>query len=71
MKLTKAEILEHVVAFIGIIVLLAYIHGTAEAYESDGTMQASPMMFEADWTRADAGHSAVRFHEVALAEVSR
>lgn len=67
MKLTKAEVLEHVLAFIGIMVLLAYIHGTAAAYQSVGTVQISPMKFEVDRTRADAGHSAVRF-QVPLAD---
>ncbi len=68
MKLTKSEIVEYIVAFVGIIGVLAYIHATAEAYQSVGAVQASPMMMEAGWIRVDAGHSAVRFREVVLAD---
>jgi len=69
MTLTKTEIVEYIVAFVGIVGLLAYIHATAEAHQSVGAAQASPMMIEAGWTiRADAGHSAVRFREVALTD---
>ena len=70
MKLTKTEIVEYIVAFVGIVGLLAYIHATAEAYQSDGAAQASPMTIDAGWTiGADAGNSAVRFRKVALADV--
>ena len=70
MKLTKTEIVEYIVAFVGIVGLLAYIHGTAEAYQSDGAAQALPMTIDASWTiGADSGSSAVRFREVALADV--
>jgi hypothetical protein len=70
MKLTKTEILEYIVAFIGIVGLLAYIHATAEAYQSDSATQASPMTIDAGWTiGAAAGNSVVRFREVALADV--
>lgn len=69
MKLAKTEIVEYIVAFIGIFGLLAYIHATAETHQSAGAAQASPMIIDAGWTiRADAGHSAVRFREVALAD---
>jgi hypothetical protein len=69
MKLTKTDILECIVAFIGIVGLLAYIHVTAVAYQSVGAVQISPMMIDADWTiRADAGNSALRFREAAMAD---
>jgi len=70
MKLTKSEIVEYIVTFVGIVVVLAYIHATAEPHQVVGAAQASPMTIDAGWTiRADTGHSAVRFREVALAEV--
>lgn len=69
MKLTKTGIVEYIVAFVGIVGLLAYIYATAGAHQSVGAAQASPMMIEAGRTiRADVGHSAVRFREVALAD---
>lgn len=67
MKLTKTDIVECIVAFIGIVGLLAYIHVTAVAYQSVGAVQISPMMIEAAWSiRADAANSALRFRKVAL-----
>lgn len=67
MKLTKTDIVECIVAFIGIVGLLAYIHVTAVAHQSVGAVQISPMMSEADWTiRADAGNSGLRFCKAAL-----
>jgi len=70
MKLTKTEIVEYIVAFVGIFGLLAYIHTTAEAHQSVGAAQALPMTIDAGRTiRADTGHSAVRFPQVALADV--
>lgn len=70
MKLTKTEIVEYIVAFVGIVGVLAYIHATAAAPQSAGVAQAPPIMIEAGWAiRADAGHSAVRFRDVVLAEV--
>jgi len=70
MKLTKTEIVEYIVAFVGIVGLLAYIHATAEPHQVVGAAQASPMMIEAGWTTwADAGYSALRSREVALADV--
>jgi hypothetical protein len=69
MKLTKTDIVECIVAFIGIVGLLAYIHVTAVAYQSVGAAQISPMMIEAAWTiRADAANSALRFRKAALAD---
>ena len=68
MKLTKTDIVECILAFIGIIGLLAYIHVTAVAYQSVGAVQISPMMIEADWIRADAGNSALRFRKASLAD---
>ncbi len=70
MKLTKTEIVEYIAAFVGVVGLLAYIHATADAYRSAGAAQASPiMMIEAGKaTRADVGHSALRFREVVLAD---
>jgi endonuclease YncB( thermonuclease family) len=60
---------ECIVAFIGIVGLLAYIHVTAVAYQSVGAVQISPMMIEAGWIRADAGNSALRFcRKAALAD---
>jgi hypothetical protein len=70
MKLTKTDIVEYIVAFIGIVALLAYIHVTAEPRQSVGAAQTLPMTIDAGWTvRDDAGHSAVRFRQVALADV--
>jgi hypothetical protein len=70
MKLKKTEIVEYVLAFIGIVGLLTYIHVTTVAYQSVGAVQISPMMIEAGWTlRADAGRSAVRLREVAPTDV--
>ena len=69
MKLTKTEFVEYIVAFVAMVGLLANIHATAEAHQAVGAAQASPMMIEAGRTiRADVGHSAVRFREVALAD---
>ncbi len=70
MKLTKTEIVEYITAFVGVVGLLAYIHATAEAYQSVGPAQASPiMMIEAGGAiRVDVGHSASRFREVVLAD---
>ena len=69
MTLVKTEIVEYIVAFVGIVGLLAYIHFTAESHQSVGAAQALPMTIDAGWTiRADAGHSAVRFREMALAD---
>jgi hypothetical protein len=67
MKLTKTDIVEYIVAFIGIVGVLAYLHATAEPHQMVGAAQASPMTIDAGWTiRADAAHSAVRFHELVL-----
>jgi hypothetical protein len=69
MKLTKADIVEYIVAFIGIVGVLAYLHATAEPNQTVAAAQAAPMMFEAGWTiRADTAHSAVRFPEMLLAD---
>ena len=70
MKLTKTEIVEYIAAFVGIVGLLAYIHTTAEAYQSVGPAQDSPiMMIEGGGAiRVDVGHSALRFREVVLAD---
>ncbi|HKQ24228.1 MAG TPA: hypothetical protein VJT81_07310 [Burkholderiales bacterium] len=68
MKLTKTDIVECILAFIGIVGLLAYIHVTAETYQSVA-LQISPMMIRADWTiQADAGNSALRFRKAALTD---
>jgi len=68
MKLTKTDIVEYIVAFIGIVVVLAYLHATAEPQQSVAAAQAAPMMIEAGWTmRVDAGRSVVRFREMLLA----
>ena len=69
MKLTKTDIVEYIAAFVGVVGLLAYIHAT-EVYRSVGAAQASPiMMIEAGSAiRADAGHSALRFRELVLAD---
>lgn len=68
MKLTKVDIVEYIVAFIGIVGVLAYLHATAEPNQTVAAAQAAPMKIEAGWTiRADAAHSAVRFREVVLA----
>ena len=64
MKLTKTEIVEYIVAFIGILGVLAYIHATAEPRQMVGAAQPAPMMIEAGWTiHADAAHRAVSFRE--------
>ena len=69
MKLTRTEFVEYIVAFVAMVGLLAYIHAGAETHQAVGAAQASPMMIEAGRTiRADMGHSAVRFREVALAD---
>ena len=69
MKLKKTEIVEYIVAFVGIVGLLTYIYATAGAYQPVGATQASPIVIDAGWTiRADARHSAVRF-QVALADL--
>jgi hypothetical protein len=69
MKLTKTGIVEYIVVFVGTVGLLAYIHATATAYQSLGAAQSSPMMIERGRPiRGDAGQSAVRFREVALAD---
>ena len=69
MKLTKVEIVEYILAFIGIVVVLAYLHATAEPQQPVAAAHAAPMMMEAGWTiGADAGPSAVRFREVLPAE---
>ena len=69
MKLTKTGIVEYIAVFAGIVGLFAYIHAIATAYQSLGAAQASPMMIEAGRPiRGDAGQSAVRFREVALAD---
>ena len=68
MKLTKTDILEYIVAFIGIVGVLAYLHATAEPNQTVAAAQAAPMMIEAGWTmRVDAGRSVVRFREMLLA----
>lgn len=70
MKLTKMEIVEYIVAFVGMVGLLAYIHFTAVTHQSVGAAQASPMMIEAGWTtRADAGRSTVRFRDVTYTDM--
>lgn len=71
MKLMKTEIVEYIVAFVGVVGLLAYLHTTAEAYQSVGTAQISPMKIETGGTiRASTsiGNSAVHFRQVALAD---
>lgn len=68
MKLPKTDIVECILAFIGIVGLLAYIHVTAVAYQSVGAVQILPMMIEVGWIRADAGNSALRFRKAALAD---
>ena len=69
MKLTKTDILEYIVAFIGIVGVLAYLLATAEPHRTVAAAQAAPMMIEAGWTiRADATRSAVRFPEMLLAD---
>ena len=62
MKLTKTDIVECIVAFIGIVGLLAYIHVTAVPYQSVGAVQISPMMIEA------AANTALRIRKAALAD---
>ena len=69
MKQTKADIVEYIVAFIGIVGVLGYIHATAEPHQMVSDAQAAPITIEAGWTiRADAGHSAIRSREVRLAD---
>jgi hypothetical protein len=71
MKLTKTEIVEYIVAFVGIVGVLAYIHATAEPNQSVRAAQIAPMpiMIHADWTiRADAGNSGLCFRREALAD---
>lgn len=69
MKLTKTDIVEYIVAFIGIVGVLGYIHATAEPHQRVNDAQAAPMTIEASRTiRADAGQSAIRFREVRLAD---
>jgi hypothetical protein len=64
MKLKKTEIVEYIVAFVGIVSVLAYIHATAEPHQSVQAAQFAPIMIHTGWTiRADARHSVVRFHE--------
>ena len=70
MKLTKTDIVEYIVAFIGIVVVLAYIHATAEPHQMVGATQASPMTIDAGWTtRADAGRSTLRFRDVTYTDM--
>ena len=69
MKLTKTDIVEYIVAFIGIVGVLAYLHATVEPRQTVAAAQAVPMKIEAGWTiRADATRSAVRFPEMLLAD---
>lgn len=69
MKLMKTGIVEYIVVFVGMVGSLAYILVTAEAYQPAAAVQASPMLIEAGRPiRGDAGQSAVRFREVALAD---
>ena len=70
MKLTKTEIVEYILAFVGIVGLLAYIHATAEAPQIVGALQTSPIMIQVDWAIwVDAGRPAIRFRDVARANV--
>jgi len=69
MKLTKADIVEYIVAFIGIVGVLAYLHATVEPRQTVAAAQAVPMKIEAGWTiRADAGNAALCFRKAALAD---
>ena len=66
MKLKKKEIVEYIVAFLGIVSVLAYIHATAEPRQA--VAQIAPIMIHEGWTnRIDAGNSVVRFHQVTTA----
>jgi hypothetical protein len=68
MKLKKTEIVEYIVAFVGIVGVLAYIHATAEPHQSVRAAQIAPIMIHTGWTiRAHAGHSVLRFPEAAPA----
>jgi hypothetical protein len=63
MKLTKTDIVEYIVAFIGIVVVLAYINATAEPHQTVAAAQVSPKVIE-PWTiRTDAGRPAGRFRD--------
>ena len=63
MKLTKTDIVEYIVAFVGIVGMLAYIHATSEIHQTVGAAQVSPVVIE-PWTiRADAGRPAGRFRD--------
>ena len=65
MKLTRTEIVEYIVVFLGILGVLAYIHATAEPNQSVRATQIAPIMIHAGWTtRSDAGPSLARFREV-------
>ena len=69
MKLTKTDIVEYIVAFIGIVGVLAYLHATAEPHQTVAA-QASPMTIDAGWTtRADAGRSTLRFRDVTYTDM--
>ena len=62
MKLTKTEIMEYIVAFVGIVGLLAYIHATTVANPVVNALETSPMVIEPGRTiRADAGRPAAHF----------
>ena len=66
MKLTKTEIVEYIVAFVGIVGVLAYIHATAEPKQTVGAAQIAPIMIDAAWMiRADISPTAARFREAA------
>ena len=69
MKIKKTEIVEYIVAFVGIVSVLAYIHATAEPHQSVRAAQIAPIMIKAGWTirPADARRSAVWLHEAAPA----
>ena len=66
MKVTKAEIVEYIVAFVGIVGVLAYIHATAEPKQVQAAQIAPIMMIDAaGMIRADTSPPAIRFREAA------
>lgn len=63
MKVTKIEIVEYIVAFVGIVGVLAYIHATAEPKQAHAAQIAPIMANTARMIRIDAPTAALRFFE--------